>query len=69
MPNPKESPWYSTPVSARKRKPIGITLSDEAQVRLEKMAKARKVSRSQVVEALVMAAPIRGSVPQSSEDT
>lgn len=58
-PNQKDSPWYSTPKNARKRKPLGITLSDEAQERLEKQAKARQCSRSQVVEALVMAAPIR----------
>ena len=55
----KDTQWYSTPKAARKRKPIGITLSDEAQERLEKQAKARGVSRSQVIEALVMAAPIR----------
>lgn len=55
----KETQWYSTPREARKRKPIGITLSDAAQERLEKQAKARKCSRSAVVEALVMAAPIR----------
>ncbi len=55
----KETQWYSTPKEARKRKPIGITLSDEARERLEKQAKARKTSCSKVVEALVMAAPIR----------
>ena len=57
--NPKDSPWYSTPLDARKRKPIGITLSPEALDRLERMAKARKVSRSQVVEDLVMSTHIR----------
>lgn len=55
----RETKWYSTPRAARKRKPIGITLSDEAQERLEKQAKARGISRSQVVEELVLAAPIR----------
>ncbi len=55
----KETKWYSTPTADRKRKPIGITLSDEARERLEKQAKARGVSRSQVVEELVLAAPIR----------
>lgn len=58
-PNQKDSPWYSTPAGARKRKPFTITMSEEAKERLEKQAKARKCSRSQVVEALVMAAPIR----------
>ena len=57
--NPKDSSWYSTPKEARKRKPIGITLSDEAQDRLGRMAKARKLSRSQVVEHLVMESYIR----------
>jgi hypothetical protein len=59
-PNPKESQWYSTPAEARKRKPFTITMSEEAKERLDKMAKARGVSRSQVLEALVMASPIRG---------
>lgn len=59
-PNHKESQWYSTPAGARKRKPFTITMSEEAKERLDKMAKARGVSRSQVLEALVMATPIRG---------
>lgn len=58
-PNPKDSLWYSTPSTARKRKPFTITLTEEARERLEKQAKARGISRSQVLEALVMAAPIR----------
>ena len=58
-PNAKDSPWYSTPASARKRKPFTITLSEEAKERLEKQAKARGIPRSQVLEELVMAAPIR----------
>ena len=58
--NPKESQWYSTPKAARQRKPIGITLSDEARDRLDRMSKARKVSRSQVVEDLIMETNIRG---------
>jgi hypothetical protein len=57
--NPKDSQWYSTPREKRARKGIEVTLPDEALNRLERMAKARKVSRSQVVEALIMAAPIR----------
>ena len=58
--NPKDSTWYSTPKEARKRKPIGVTLSDEAHERLEKMAAARKLSRSQVIEDLIMTTHIRG---------
>ena len=57
--NPKDSPWYSTPVGARKRKPIGVTLSPEAHDRLERMAKSRKMSRSAVIEELVMTTNIR----------
>jgi hypothetical protein len=58
--NPKESKWYSTPKEDRSRKPIGVTLSDEARDRLDRMAKARKLSRSQVIEDLIMATHIRG---------
>lgn len=57
--NAKDSEWYSTPRTARKRKGIEVTLSDDALGRLEKMAKARGVSRSQVIDELVMSAPIR----------
>lgn len=59
MSNPKDSPWYSTSTAQRKRKPIGITLSPKALDRLERMAKARGLSRSQLVESLVFQAPIR----------
>ena len=58
--NAKDSEWYSTPRAARTRKGIEVTLPDAALERLEKIATARGVSRSQVVEALVMAAPLRG---------
>jgi len=58
--NPKDSEWYSTPNEARKRKPLKLSLSDECQDRLERMATARGISRSQIVEELVMASPIRG---------
>jgi hypothetical protein len=57
--NPKDSEWYSTPRGKRVRKGIEVTLSDEARDRLERMAKARKVSRAAVIEALIMATPIR----------
>jgi len=52
--NPKSSPWYSTPRTKRRRKGIEIMLSDEAAARLERLAKQRGVSRSAVVEALLM---------------
>ena len=54
--NPKDSEWYSTPQEARTRKVVNVTLSDEARARLERMAKARKTSRSAVVENLIMEA-------------
>ena len=57
--NPKESKWYSTPKAARQRKPIGITLSDEARDRLDRMAKARKLSRSEIIEEMIMTTHIR----------
>jgi DNA-binding TFAR19-related protein (PDSD5 family) len=59
--NPKKSEWYSTPVAARKRKPMQVTLSDEAQERLEKIVKARKSTKSAVVESLILDASIRVS--------
>jgi len=62
--NPKESKWYATPKEARNRKPIGITLSDEARDRLDRMAKARKQSRSAVIEEMIMSTYIR---PPSEE--
>jgi hypothetical protein len=65
--NPKDSPWYSTPVGARKRKPIGVTLSPEAHDRLERMAKARKLSRSAVIEELVMSTHIRPATQTGSK--
>ena len=55
----RDTEWYSTAKDARKRKPLGLTMSEEALARLEKQAKARGVSRSQVVEDLVMTAPVR----------
>lgn len=57
--NPKDSPWYSTPRTERRRKGIEVTLPDEALERLERLARARKLSRSAVIEALIMEAPIR----------
>jgi hypothetical protein len=57
--NPKSSEWYSTPRGKRARKGVEVMLSDEARERLGRMAKARKVSRSAVVEELVMGAPLK----------
>ena len=59
MSSPKDSRWYSTPAAARKRKPLGLTLPAEVLERLERMASACGVSRSQAIEMLVMTTPIR----------
>lgn len=54
--NPKDSKWYATPRTARARKGIEVTLSEAARDKLEELARGRGVSRSQVIEALVLAA-------------
>ena len=59
----KGTEWFSTPEDRRRRKSIELTLSEEARERLDKMARARKASRSAVVDELVMEAPIRSTKP------
>lgn len=54
--NPKTSKWRSTAQADRKRKPIQVTLSDEARARLELLAPRGMVSA--FVEGLIMAAPL-----------
>ncbi len=54
--NPTDSPWYSTPSAARKRKPVVLTLSDEARERLAKLAAAQDTSMSALVEHLILGA-------------
>lgn len=58
--NPKDSEWYSTPRSKRKRRGIEITLSDEARQRLDELAEERIQLKSAVVEDLIMQAPRKG---------
>ena len=50
--NPKGSPWRSTPRDKRHRKPITLTLSDEARERLDELAPDG--TRSAFVEDLIM---------------
>lgn len=57
--NPEDSKWYVTPQKKRRRKLVTVTLSDEARERLEKMSKAWKVSKSQVIEELILKSAIR----------
>lgn len=57
--NPKDSEWYSTPRSARRRKGIELTLPDDVVERLEKIAKARGISRSEAVGRMIRDTPIR----------
>ena len=54
--NPPTSKWYSTPEAERHRKHLQITLSDEAQEKVSRLAAAAGGSRSAVIEALIMAA-------------
>ena len=58
----KDSEWFSTPETRRRRKSIELTLADETLERLDRMAKARKTSRSAVIDQLVKDAPIRPAV-------
>lgn len=57
--NAPDSPWLVTPQAKRHRKNIMLTLPEDVIERLTKQAGARGVSRSLVVEALILAAPIR----------
>lgn len=57
--NPKESEWRVTSNDRRNRKNVMLTLPPETLERLAKIAKARGVSRSQVVEDLVSEAPLK----------
>lgn len=60
--NPKDSPWRSTSASKRHRKPVCMTLSDAARVKLDRLAKARGPGvRSQIVEEMIMKAPEPGT--------
>lgn len=57
--NAKESKWASTSNELRKRKRFELTLPPATLEKLEALATARGVSRSEVVEQLVDAAPAR----------
>lgn len=46
----KESPWYSTPDTKRKRPSLKLTLAPEYTERLEHFAAQLKMSKSRVVE-------------------
>jgi hypothetical protein len=54
MTNPKDSPWHSTPQAARRRKQVGLTLSDEARAKLARLA--THGTQSAIVEGLIMSA-------------
>lgn len=57
--NPKESKWYSTSKTSRRRRPLNVTLSPEALARLDELASERKQLRSAVIESLILEAPKR----------
>lgn len=54
--NPADSPWYSTPDDARGRPSVKLTLPREVLEKLERLASLRGMSRSAVVESLILAA-------------
>lgn len=56
--NPKILKWYATPRSARGRKKIEITLSDEARAKLELLCGPHADPKSKVIEDLILAAPL-----------
>lgn len=49
-----DDPWRSTPEAARHRRHVNLTLSREALVELDRRSVADGVSRSVLVERLVM---------------
>ncbi len=53
--NPATSKWYSTPKDKRGNKTIGLTISDEARAKLDRLG-ARYGSRSAAVEKLILEA-------------
>lgn len=57
--NPKESKWHNGGSrDSRKRRKIELSLSDEARARLEELAPPGR--RSEFVEGLIMAVPLKG---------
>lgn len=61
MPNAPESKWFATPRALRNRKPLSVTLSEEAREKLEAMAAKAGATLSASVEALVLGHPVAGS--------
>ena len=51
--NPKTSPHYSAPQTARRRPKVGLTLSHEAIFRLDELASWSGLTKSEVVEELM----------------
>lgn len=49
-----DSKWYSTPRAKRRRKGVEIMLSDEAREALDTMAERYGLTRSGMVEQLVL---------------
>ncbi len=63
--NPKTSKWRSTPNKNRKRRGIQLTLSPAATEALTRLAKLGGMSRSKLVELLVLARDAPGlSLPR-----
>ena len=51
--NPKTSPHYSAPQTARRRPKVGLTLSHEAIFRLDELASWFGITKSEVVDTLI----------------
>lgn len=49
----RDSIWYSTPRSARKRKGVEITMCDEMREKLDELCRALDIPRGAVVEMLI----------------
>lgn len=60
MGNPKHSKWFSTPVEKRVRKPVTVTLSEEARKKLARLCEQHEDgTMSAVVEDLILKEPLR----------
>ena len=62
-PKPTHDTWYSTPAEARRRKPLELTLSDEAREALIAASERAGVVRSRYADALFRWADSTGFTP------
>lgn len=62
-PKPTHDTWYSTPAEARRRKPLELTLSDDARAALVAASERAGVVRSRYADALFRWADSTGFTP------